>query len=277
MKIRITRMSLLPTNQIPLWIEVLAEAYLLIGFASAFYTIYDMFANKHRMHMRIMEWVWPVTAFYFWPVALWAFWHMGHLNLRNEGSGSTMHNKAFGDNKQTPEQAENQQAMAGQHLVHPHDIKKKGEKPLWETVFISDTHCGAGCTLGDVMAEWVIVLTGIVLVSGVIIWTRYILDFIFAYGLGIVFQYFPIKQMEKSMSRGNALVHALKADTISLMSFEIGLFGWMAFVTFEIFGRVLHPMEPVFWFMMQIGMIIGFWTSHLPNWWLVKKGVKKGM
>ena len=33
-----------------------------------------------------------------------------------------------------------------------------------------------------------------------------------------------------------------------------------------------NPTEPVFWFMMQIGMTIGFFTSYPANIWLVKKG-----
>jgi len=47
-------------------------------------------------------------------------------------------------------------------------------------------------------------------------------------------------------------------------------------VAFVLSGN-LYPVSPVFWFMMQIGMILGFFTSYPANWWLVKKGIKQGM
>jgi uncharacterized protein YqgC (DUF456 family) len=53
----------------------------------------------------------------------------------------------------------------------------------------------------------------------------------------------------------------------------------MAILALVIFGTTWHanPTEPVFWFMMQIGMIIGFFTSYPANIWLVKKRIKHGM
>lgn len=38
-----------------------------------------------------------------------------------------------------------------------------------------------------------------------------------------------------------------------------------------------EPTTVVFWFMMQIAMMIGFCTSYPANWYLVKKGVKHAM
>ncbi len=55
------------------------------------------------------------------------------------------------------------------------------------------------------------------------------------------------------------------------------MFGWMALVTFVIFGHELRKTDPVFWFMMQIAMWLGFATSYPVNWWLIRKGVKEAM
>ncbi|WP_264798053.1 DUF4396 domain-containing protein, partial [Acidocella aminolytica] len=38
---------------------------------------------------------------------------------------------------------------------------------------------------------------------------------------------------------------------------------------------VSHPPYPVYWFVMQIGMIIGFATAFPMNWVLIKTGVKE--
>jgi hypothetical protein len=70
---------------------------------------------------------------------------------------------------------------------------------------------------------------------------------------------------------------AIKADTLSLTAFEVGLFGWMALTHFVIFHPRLEPNQAAYWFMMQIGMCIGFVTSYPMNWWLVKAGIKEAM
>lgn len=75
----------------------------------------------------------------------------------------------------------------------------------------------------------------------------------------------------------DGVVTAIKADTLSLTAFEVGLFGWMALSSFVFFHHQLHPDSPVYWFMMQIGMVIGFATSYPMNWWLISKGIKEKM
>ena len=76
---------------------------------------------------------------------------------------------------------------------------------------------------------------------------------------------------------GQGLLAALKADTLSLMAWQIGMYGWMAIVTFWLFGHELRKGNPVFWFMMQIGMLAGFLTSYPINWWLVRRHIKEKM
>jgi hypothetical protein len=39
----------------------------------------------------------------------------------------------------------------------------------------------------------------------------------------------------------------------------------------------LHPDHAAFWFLMQIGMFLGFATSYPVNWWLIKRGIKEAM
>jgi hypothetical protein len=160
------------------------------------------------------------------------------------------------------------------HIIETHKNKNGKVKPFWETIFVSATHCGAGCTLGDVISEWGVFIAGTT-VAGLALFASYIFDFTLAWLLRIIFQFVAIIQMRKMPFR-QALAKAIKADTLSLVMFEIGLFGWMGFVAFVLIGK-LYPISPVFWFMMQIGMILGFFTSYPANWWLVRKGIKHGM
>ncbi len=76
---------------------------------------------------------------------------------------------------------------------------------------------------------------------------------------------------------GEEIKAALKADTLSLTAWQIGMYGWMAVATFAIFGLEIAKTNPVFWFMMQIGMALGFLTSFPVNWWLLREGIKEKM
>ncbi len=57
------------------------------------------------------------------------------------------------------------------------------------------------------------------------------------------------------------------------------LFGWMALMAFVFYPAPhhLYPDTPVYWFLMQIGMIIGFATAWLANIWLIRRGIKEAM
>lgn len=148
------------------------------------------------------------------------------------------------------------------------------EQPYWEKVWKGVTHCGAGCTLGDIIAEWSLFAAGFTL-AGSRLHTNYIFDFLAAYLLGIVFQYFSIAPM-RNISGWPGIWAAIKADTISLTAFEIGLFAFMFWMDRH-FHSHLHPSDPSYWFLMQMGMIIGFFTSYPANWWLIRKGLKEAM
>jgi hypothetical protein len=127
-----------------------------------------------------------------------------------------------------------------------------------------------------------LIFFGSLSIFGLTLLASYIVDFIFAYTLGIVFQYFSIipmrKMMEgKQLSNKEGVKEAVKADTLSLITYEIGLFIWMGLTQLVFFSPKLEPTQPTYWFMMQVGMALGLLTAYPANWWLVKKGIKYGM
>src|ERR1700683_34575 len=107
------------------------------------------------------------------------------------------------------------------------------------------------------------------------LYAEFLVLFVLAYIFGIAFQYLPIRAMRR-ISRREALVEAIKADTLALTAFEIGFFAWMAVIYFQFVPRP-ELTSPIYWFMMQIGMVLGFIASFPNNWYLVRAGVKPGM
>ena len=93
----------------------------------------------------------------------------------------------------------------------------------------------------------------------------------------IAFQYFAIAPV-RDLGLRDGIVAAVRADTLSLSAFEVGMFGWMILVQLVVFPvRHLHPDALAFWFFMQVGMVLGFVTAYPVNWWLVQRGFKERM
>jgi hypothetical protein len=153
---------------------------------------------------------------------------------------------------------------------HRHD------RSMPASVFLSTLHCGSGCVLGDVIGAPLVFAAGWTL-FGKRLFADYVVEFALAYLFGIAFQYFPIRAM-RQVSPGAAVLDAVKADTLSLVAFEIGMFGWMAVVSLVLFApEPADPSDVVFWFLMQIAMVLGLATSYPANWLLIRAGVKSAM
>lgn len=229
----------------PEWLHILAIISLIVAGICSLVIALDLLGHPQKMW--IMNFVWPLTALYAGPLALVAYFQAGRLSSK-------------------------QSVKAAKQGGEENPGKKK---PFWQIVGVGATHCGSGCTLGDLTAEWIVFAAPLV-IFGHKIFGSWVVDFIFAYLFGVAFQYFTIKPM-KNLSPGQGLWAAIKADTLSLTAWQVGMYGWMAMATFLIFGHEIPKTNPVFWFMMQIAMLAGFLTSYPVNWWLIRKGVKEAM
>jgi len=71
---------------------------------------------------------------------------------------------------------------------------------------------------------------------------------------------------------------AIKADTLSITAWQLGMYGFMLLTYFVFFPNPhLKPNQPQYWFMMQFAMIAGFFTAYPMNYILVKTGLKEAM
>lgn len=227
---------------IPGWLHGLSIAYLAFGGLCALVAAIDV--ARRPQPMWIMNIVWLVTALFGTALVLWLYFAQGTRN---------------GDDR----------------------------APFPLAVASGTLHCGSGCTLGDIIAEWlafgfpaVAVAFGYGSLFGTKMFAVWIVDYLFAYAFGIFFQYFTIAPM-RGLSFGPGLVAAIKADTLSLTAWQVGMYGFMAIAVFAVFrhalGTELPTNTPEFWFVMQIAMICGFATAYPVNWWLLRVGIKEAM
>lgn len=231
-------------------LHLLALASLLVGFASALVITIDV--TRHPQRMWIMNVVWPISALFGGPLWLWGFFAYGQLAAKDREKEDT-----------------------------------KNTIPFPVMVAKGASHCGSGCTLGDICAEWAAFLFpalatwfGWRTIFGEKMFAVWVFDYLVAFVFGISFQYFTIVPM-RGLSPLSGLWAAVKADVLSLTAWQVGMYGFMAMAKFVLFQRLLGidlaVNTPEFWFMMQIAMLCGFATSYPVNWWLLRSGIKEKM
>ncbi|WP_419805825.1 DUF4396 domain-containing protein [Terriglobus sp.] len=235
-------------------LHTLALISIVVAFACAFGIAMDELRRPQRMG--VMNIVWPVTALYFSVFAVWAYLRFGRAKPKAE---------------QRPMQ------MGGMQDMQQNKQNQDHPAPDWTEIAKGTSHCGAGCMIADVCCEFSIAAAGITL-FGSMLWAEYAIDFAAAWALGIVFQYFAIRPMRHDLSAGGAVLAAVKADTLSILCFQVGMYAWMALTYFVLFPAPhLTPFQPAYWLMMQVAMVLGFLTSYPMNRWLIRRGVKEGM
>lgn len=237
----------------PPWLHGLSILSLILGLACA--TTIALDEVKRPQRMWIMNLVWPLTALFGSLLWLGFYWRWGRGQLGPER----------GPDGQTP----------------------TPRTPMSIAVAKGASHCGAGCALGDIVAEWLAFAFPAIAVGlgwkslfSEKIFAVWALDFVLAFLLGVGFQYFTIKPM-RDLSVKDGVVAALKADAASITSWQVGMYGGMAILQFLWFrgayGGTADVDTPEFWFAMQIAMICGFCTAYPANWLLVRLGLKEKM
>jgi hypothetical protein len=238
----------------PAWLQIVSTASLVIAGGCALFIVIDEVQRPQPMW--IMNLVWPLTALF--GGGLWLAFYLisGRARGRTEmrGMKATM---------------------------------KTRDTPMAIAVAKGASHCGAGCTLGDIIAEWL--AFGVPSVAVALGWKSifsekmfavWVLDYIVAFALGVAFQYFTI-QPKRHLAVRDGILQALKADVASITAWQVGMYGFMAIAQFmwlrRAYGGFASVDTPLFWFVMQIAMICGFGTAYPVNWLLVRFGVKEKM
>lgn len=231
------------------------------GIASAFVIFID--TMKRPQEMKIMKPVWILTGLWGSYIGLLVYALIGRSDER-------------GNDKMD---------MGGMDMNMDTDMKMNTDKGMQMSappvhisplkVALSTLHCGAGCTLADLIGETITIALPLA-VAGSVLAGQWTLDYVLALLIGVLFQYAAIQPM-LHLKAGKALARALRVDFLSLTAWQIGMYGWMAIAIFVIYGQQLPKNTVEFWFMMQIAMCCGFLTAYPVNWFLIKKGIKPSM
>lgn len=225
-------------------LEVVAISNLALSAVLACWAALDV--NRRPPPMAVMKWVWPLTFLWGGLFALVLYLWFGRAPLPDGAAG--------------------------------HDHMQHGQRPMWQSVVLGATHCGAGCSLADLLVEGGTPLLGVQLVvAGQRVFGTWIVDYVVALATGVIFQYAAQAPMSDA-PRSRVWWQSFRSDVLSLTFWQIGMYGWMGLCIFVLFDPATMESDHwVFWLMMQVAMLCGFVTALPVNWLLIRAGVKEAM
>jgi manganese oxidase len=150
--------------------------------------------------------------------------------------------------------------------THEHFVK-----PLWKQGVGSTVHCIAGDATGIILAAVATALLGFPM------WVDVIVEYVFGFLLGLlIFQALFMRDMMGG-SYGQNVRRSFLPELLSMNMMMAGMAPVMIFLMMGRDMRAMWPTEPLFWFVMSLGVTVGFVIAYPVNVWLVAKGMKHGL
>lgn len=131
-------------------LTTISWVFLGIGLLSSLIILVDV--GKHPQKMTIMNVVWPINGWFFGPIALWTYFKWGRVKAK--------------------------------------DLEKKDNRGHGAKVFVSTSHCSAGCSFGDAVGVPIVAMTGLT-IAGSTLFAHYTAEFALAYLFGVIFHSTP--------------------------------------------------------------------------------------
>jgi hypothetical protein len=131
-------------------------------------------------------------------------------------------------------------------------------------------HCVAGDGVG--------ILAGAVLSSafGIAGLAEVVLEYVLGFGFGwTIFQALFMRDMAGGSYR-RALADTFIAELLSMNVLMAGMVPTVMTLRRHI-PSAADPLNPSFWFVMSMGLLVGFIVAYPMNWWLVAHHLKHGM
>ncbi len=135
----------------------------------------------------------------------------------------------------------------------------------------STIHCVAGDATGIILAAVVTISLGLPM------WIDLIVEYLAGFALGLlIFQSLFMKQMMGGSYWQNVR-RTFVPELISMNAMMAGMAPVMSFLMMGRDMRAMQPWEPLFWFVMSLGVIVGFAAAYPFNVWMVAKRLKHGL
>lgn len=143
--------------------------------------------------------------------------------------------------------------------------------PLWKQGIGSTVHCVAGDATGIILAAIVTALLGLPM------WADLLVEYLAGFVMGLLI--FQALFMRSTMG-GSYLENVRRSFLPEFMSMNTMMAAMAPVMAFTMMGRdmrAMWPTEPLFWFVMSLGITAGFIIAYPSNVWLVAQRMKHGL
>lgn len=142
---------------------------------------------------------------------------------------------------------------------------------LWKQGVGSTVHCVAGDATGILVAAVATALLGFPM------WADLIIEYVAGFTIGLfVFQALFMRRIMGGSYADNVR-RSFLPELLSMNMMMAGMAPVMIMMMMSRDMRAMWPGEPLFWFVMSLGIIAGYLIAYPINVWLVARGMKHGL
>ena len=219
---------------LPGWLTPVAWIFVALAIASAVAVAFDIYGRGYRQKVRPMEAVWVVTALWLGPLVLPLYARVGR----------------------------------------PRSLKGHQEHPSGQAEGLAADAASGGLPGGaaSLVAHFIgvplVLATGLT-IAGLDLYAMIAVIAVLAIALLFVFEY---STWARRQVEGKSAVVALVVASVTVLAFDVGMGGWMLLLHFN--QLMPAPTDVTFFFLMQIGIGLGFLTGLPAVALLLKRGDK---
>lgn len=219
------------TNRVPDWLTPIAWLFIALALLSAAAIASDIYARRHRHSTVAAELVWVTSALYLGPFALLLYARHGRTAAR-----SVTTNSPYAD----PSAIDRPTAVAG-------------------------LPGGGASAVAHLIGVPLVIASGLT-IAGINLWVMIIVIGLLA--MAFLFAYERVASRHGT-SRALPVGAAAAAAVLTVLAFDVGMGGWMLLLHFN---ELMPPAdEGSFWFLMQVGIVLGLLTGYPVVKWLTRR------
>jgi len=218
-------------SAVPDWLTPVAWTYITLSLLSAAYIAFDIYLLRRRHLGVATELVWITSALYLGPFGVAVYLRRGRANPTSTTVTAGIAGKAEGT------------AVA----VLPG---------------------GGASAVAHLIAVPLVVAVGWT-IAGLAMWPMILVIAVLAIVMLAIYERLASRAPRTGRTRAISVGSALAAALITVAAFDIGMVGWMLLLHLN---DLMPPVsDSTFWFLMQMGVILGLLTGYPAVSWLLRR------
>ncbi|WP_423844602.1 DUF4396 domain-containing protein [Aeromicrobium sp.] len=219
------------SSAVPDWLTPVAWTYITMSLVCVAFIASDIYLLRRRHLSVATELVWITSALYLGPLAIAAYLRHGRADLTTAANAADSTGEA-------------------------------------ESTAVAVLPGGGASAVAHLIAVPLVVAVGWT-IAGLAMWPMMLLIAVLAVVMLAIYERVASSGQFAGRRRGISIGAAVAAAFITVAAFDVGMVGWMLLLHFN---DLMPPVdEGTFWFLMQMGVIVGLSTGYPAVQWLLRR------